>query len=277
MQQFVCLSGLPRSGSTILSAILDQNPLIHAEGNSAVCQFMWDIYQAGTVHALEQLKGNNRMGTMKDIIQQVPHIYYKDIPASKKIIVDKCRAWTIASNVEILRTNIDPNIKIIVLERSVTAIMKSFMKLYKNNNWSDEYMHQILKAMLVPNGDPIMRSIIGINMAKKENALRPPAQQTFLFIQYDDLIAKPAETIERIYAFCGWEPFAHHFDKIVNAHPENDAYYNLKGFHTIRPTLSKQENTIILPPDILAKCQKIDNLMWGVPPQTPQRMQKTEV
>jgi len=269
MKQFVCLSGLPRSGSTILSAILDQNPLIHAEGNSAVCQFMWDIHQAGTVNAAEQLKGNNRMGTVKDIIQQVPHIYYKDIPRGKEIIVDKCRAWTIASNVELLRTHIDPHIKIIVLERSVTAIMQSFMKLYKNNQWSEEYMHQILKAMLVPNVDPIMRSIIGINMAKKENALRPPAQQTFLFIQYEDLIAKPAETIERIYAFCGWVPFAHRFDKIVNTHPENDAYYNLKGFHTIRPTLSKQENTVILPPDILAKCQQIDRLMGGNPPGPP--------
>ena len=164
---------------------------------------------------------------------------------------------------------LNPHIKIIVLERSVTAIMQSFMKLYKNNNWSEEYMHQILKAMLVPNVDPIMRSIIGINMAKKENAQRPPAQQTFLFIQYDDLIAKPAETIERIYAFCGWEPFTHQFDKIVNAHPENDAYYNLKGFHTIRPTLRKEKNTAILPPDILAKCQKIDILMGGVPPTPP--------
>jgi sulfotransferase len=271
MKQFVCLSGLPRSGSTILSAILDQNPLIHAEGNSAVCQFMWDIHQAGTVHAAEQLKGNNRMGTVKDIIQQVPLIYYKDIPAGKEIIVDKCRAWTIASNVELLRTHIDPAIKIIVLERSVTAIMQSFMKLYKNNQWSEEYMHQILKAMLVPNVDPIMRSIIGINMAKKENALRPPALQTFLFIQYDDLIANPAETLERIYKFCGWAPFVHQFANIVNAHPENDEFYRLKGFHTIRATLNKEPNTVILPPDILAKCQQIDRLLLvgGNPPGPP--------
>ena len=39
-QQFVCLSGLPRTGSTLLSAILSQNPLIHAEGNSAVSPLM---------------------------------------------------------------------------------------------------------------------------------------------------------------------------------------------------------------------------------------------
>jgi sulfotransferase len=269
MSQFVCLSGLPRSGSTILSAILDQNPLIHAEGNSAVCQFVWDMHQAGTVHAKEQLNGNQRTETVKDIISQIPKIYYKDIAPSKKIIVDKCRAWTIASNVELLRCYIDVDIKIIVLERSVTAIMQSFMKLYRKNQWTDAFIHQTLKAMLVPNVDPVMRSIIGINMAKKENALRPPDKQTFLFIQYDEFIAKPAETIERIYAFCGWAPYPHQFDAIVNAHPENDDFYKLKGFHEIRATLQKEPNDTVLPPDILAKCLQIDRILGGIPPTPP--------
>ena len=32
--QFVCLAGMPRAGSTLLAAILSQNPQIHTEGNS---------------------------------------------------------------------------------------------------------------------------------------------------------------------------------------------------------------------------------------------------
>jgi sulfotransferase len=262
--QFVCLSGMPRSGSTILSAILDQNPAIHAEGNSAVCQFVWDMHQSGTLHANEQLKGNRREHSIKDIISQIPKLYYKDIPATKQIIVDKCRAWTIADNVDLLRRYIDPHIKIIVLERSVTAIMKSFMKLYKKNNWSDEYIHSILKALLVPNAEPIMRPIIGINTAKKAN------NSTFLFIQYDDLLAKPSETLERIYTFCGWAPYTHNFETIVNNHPEDDEFYKLAGFHAIRATLGKQHNDMVLPPDIHAKCEQIDRLMgWGVTPPGP--------
>ena len=184
MQQFVCLSGLPRSGSTILSAILDQNPLIHAEGNSAVCQLIWDMHQSGTVHAAEQLKGNNRAGTVKDMIEQIPKIYYKDIPAGKQIVIDKCRAWTMPANVELLRKYIDPDIKIIVLERSVTAIMQSFMKLYQKNNWSDEKIHEVLKAMLVPNQEPVMRSIDGINLARNSHE----RDETFLFIHLKNLL-----------------------------------------------------------------------------------------
>ena len=254
--QFVCLSGLPRSGSTILSAILNQNPLIHAEGNSAVCQFIWDMHQSGTVNAVEQLKGNQREHTVKELIAQIPKIYYKDIAPTKQIIVDKCRAWTTASNVDLLRTYIEPDIKIIVLERSVEAIMKSFMKLYRQNNWNESHIHDTLKAMLIPNMEPVMRSIIGINLAKKANP-----KETFLFIQYNDLLANPTETIQRIYTFCGWAPYTHDFQNIVNTHPENDTFYKLDGFHTIRPTLLKEENPVVLPPDIQAKCQQIDALM----------------
>jgi len=272
MAQFVCLSGLPRSGSTILSAILDQNPLIHAEGNSAVCQFLWDMHHSGTVNANEQLHGNARTGTVKDLLEQIPKIYYKDIPASKKIIVDKCRSWTMPANVEILKKYIDPQIKIIVLERSVTDIMKSFMKLYQRNHWNDARINEILNAILTPNQEPVMRSIIGINQAKKDNAAKTQAGEphTFLFIHYDDLLAKPAETIERIYTFCGWAPYTHHFQNIVNRHPENDDFYNLQGFHTIRSSLAKVENPVVLPPAILAKCSKIDFLTGGLmPPRTP--------
>jgi sulfotransferase len=124
--------------------------------------------------------------------------------------------------------------------------MQSFMKLYQKNNWSDEKINEVLKAILVPNSEPVMRSIAGINLARNS----PQRDKTFLFIHYDDLIAKPAETIDRIYAFCGWAPYAHQFDNIVNRHPENDDFYNLKGFHAIRPTLNKEPNTVVLPPDI---------------------------
>ena len=107
--QFVCLSGLPRSGSTLLSAILSQNPLIHAEGNSAVCQLMWDIQKTCCTTASEQLKANMRFQTVFDLISSVPRIYYKNI--TEKIVVDKCRSWTIEANYNLLSQFIDKNIK----------------------------------------------------------------------------------------------------------------------------------------------------------------------
>ena len=260
-QQFVCLSGLPRSGSTMLSSILNQNPLIYSEGNSAVCQLLWDMYLSSTKHVSEQLGANNRHNTPHDLISHIPKIYYKNVPETKKIIIDKCRSWTMSYNVDLLKEYVDPSIKIIVLERSITDIFKSFMKLYKKNNINDTEIHLRLTAMLVPNSEPILRSLVGASMARKKNEENTSTNKNFLFIKYDDLITNTEVVINQIYNFCGWEPYKHDFNNIVNQYPENDTFYGLKGLHDIRQTVCKEENNLALPPNVLEKCKNIDKII----------------
>jgi sulfotransferase len=255
MTQFVCLSGMPRSGSTLLSSILSQNPIIHAEGNSAVCQLMWDMHISCTKHVDEQIGATNREYTIRDLVVQIPNTYYKNVEIGTKIIIDKCRAWTRPTNIEILKKYIDPNVKIIVMERSITDVIKSFCKIYKKNNWPDDIICKALNDMLLPETEPIMFPIKGIQSAK---AVCKDSPNTFLFIHYDDLIENAPDVINRIYAFCGWKPFQHTFTDIVNKHPENDKFYGLNGFHDIRPIIGREENIMVLPQDIMKKCIEID-------------------
>ena len=248
--QFVCMSGLPRSGSTLLSALLSQNPKIHAEGNSAVCQLMWDMQQSYKTNCGEQINANNRQGTIQELISNIPQTYYNKIDSEEKIVVDKCRSWSLPDNMELLRTYVDKNIKVIMLERSIVDIVKSFCKLYKKNN-------MIIQpdTFLQEGSEPIMRSLGGLIYAKQNNNAN-----NFLFISYDDLVKSPEITMNRIYEFCGWEPFQHDFDNIVPKYNENDSSYNLKGFHDVRPSIGRLEHTIVLPPIIIEKCNIIDNI-----------------
>ena len=251
MEQFICLSGLPRAGSTLLSAILSQNPLIHAEGNSAVCQLMWDMQQSCLISSKEQLLANGReKTTVKDLISQIPHIYYKNI--SEKIVVDKCRSWTISANIDMLRKYIDKNYKIIILERSITDIVKSFVKLYKKNGSTTD----METKLLTPQSEPIMRSIAGINWAKKNNQ-----KGNFLFINYEDLINNTADTIGKIYTFCGWTPFVHNFNDVKCKYPEDDSVYGLKGMHSIHNKVVKIKNDVVLSDKTIKACEKINKLM----------------
>ena len=133
MKKFIGLSGLPRSGSTLLSSILSQNPDIHAEGNSAVCQMLWDLDQSCSNNCKEQLDANNRQQTQFDVISAIPHIYYKDVTQS--IVIDKCRSWTLSANLYLMQKYITANPKIIVLERPLIDIVKSFVNLRKQNNY----------------------------------------------------------------------------------------------------------------------------------------------
>ena len=100
IKNFIGLSGLPRTGSTLLSAILSQNPEIHAEGNSAVCQLMWDAQCSINGTANQQLIASDRLDTGIEIIKNIPNIYYKDITAST--VIDKCRSWTLPDNMAML-------------------------------------------------------------------------------------------------------------------------------------------------------------------------------
>lgn len=255
MEQFVCLSGLPRAGSTLLSAILSQNPLIHAEGNSAVCQLMWDLQLSCFTNSKEQLLANGReKTTTHDLITQIPHIYYKNI--QEKIVVDKCRSWTIPENIDILKKYIDTDYKIIILERSITDIVKSFVKLYKANNIEGD----IENKLLIPNSEPIMRSIYGINWTKKNNT-----ENHFLFINYDDLIGDTEGTINKIYDFCGWVHFSHDFNNIECKYPEDDGVYGLKGMHKLHSKVEKLDNSTVLSEKILEQCKTIDKLMGFIP------------
>lgn len=226
--QFICLSGLPRSGSTLLSAILHQNPMIHAEGNSAVCQLMWDMSQSCDVSANQQLIANRRYHTAHDLISQIPHIYYRN--TNRSIIVDKCRSWTLPANQDLLRRYITETPKTIVLTRSIDEIVSSFANLYARNG--KEFDASI---MLREDSEPLMRSLRGVEWAKQVNS------GEFLFVSYEELVANTDTVLDDIYDFIGQERFAHDLNCITVEAPEDDAVYGLVGMHEIRSTITLRE------------------------------------
>jgi sulfotransferase len=228
-KQLVFLSGLPRAGSTMLSSILGENPLIHAEGNSAVCQLMWDMSVSCETNSQEQLIANNRFDTQIQLVSEIPQIYYQNI--DRPIVVDKCRSWTLESNLRMIKEYICPNPKIIVLTRPIDEIVQSFIRLGIENN-------KVFKSkeLLSPGSEPIMRSLQGVDWAKKNNA------GEFLFVEYSDLVSYTKEVIASIYSFCEWDYFEHDLSNIVNRSPENDSVYGLLGMHEVRSSPCFRQN-----------------------------------
>lgn len=224
---FVCLSGLPRSGSTLLSAILHQNPLIHAEGNSAVCQLAWDLLRSCEIASHEQLMASRRYTTTYELVSEIPRIYYRN--TTRPIIVDKCRSWTLRGNQEMLRSYITDDPKTIVLTRPVDEIVASFAALHKRN---DKPFDEDL--LFREGSEPLMRSLDGVAHAKQVNA------GEFLFITYSELISDTNAVLDNIYDFIGVERYQHDLNSIVNTMPEDDTVYGLDGMHEVRETISER-------------------------------------
>jgi hypothetical protein len=207
---------------------------------------MWDMQQSCHGNAQEQLLANNRHDTAIDLISSIPSIYYKDVKAST--IIDKCRSWTLPDNMNMLYQYIDNEPKVIVLERPILDIVKSFVYLRKENNWQGNLEEGLLDDW----SEPIVRSLNGVKWAKKNN------KGEFLFLQYDDLINDTKNQINTIYEFCDLKPYKHDFTNIINHHQENDSVYGLFGQHDVRPTISKRNIDIKLSSSIIKQCKQLD-------------------
>lgn len=226
---FTALSGLPRTGSTLLSAILGQNPEVHSEGQSAVCQLMWDMQvSCETDLSRHAMEANWRDTTQDDLIRAIPAIYYKNVNASH--IVDKSRSWTLPPNVDMIRRYIRDDPKIIVMVRPVEDVVRSYVDLRLRNGWEGDPESDLWE----PNTEPLTRPLLGVEYARENNS------GEYLFVEYDDLVDSPKEVIEGIYEFCGWEPFDHWFTGIVNPYPQKDSVWNAPGLHDVRSEIGRR-------------------------------------
>jgi sulfotransferase len=244
MKQFVALSGLPRSGSTLLSAILDQNPDIHIPGNSPVCQLMWDL-QVSAINS-EQIKATSRENKIIPLVKSIPETFYSD--AKDKIIIDKCRSWTLPANIDLL-CKITERPKIIVMVRPIDEIVKSFINLFNKNNKIGN--HETM--LLTEQSEPIMRSYEGVRYV-----LSGKSKAECLYINYKTLVTKPQNVINDVYKFLNLPFFKHTFNNLNYKHAENDNIYGLPGMHTIHKTLKFKKYNVKLTETTQLKCNQLN-------------------
>lgn len=230
------LSGLPRTGSTLLSSILNQNPSVYSGPNSPLCQLMWDMEMSCT-GSEEEIK--NTFEVKNKIIKEIPKIFYSGID---KNIIDKCRTWTLPGNLDLIDKYITKNPKIVVMVRPIIDIVKSFVYIRNLNNWENpEY------GLLDENSDPIMLSYNGVLNAKRNN------NGQFLFVEYDSLVDDTKNTINKIYDFYEIEKFDHDFNSIYNMYPERDDILQSIGLHDIRPQIRRRSIDIDISDELYQK------------------------
>jgi sulfotransferase len=247
-EKFIGLSGLPRTGSTLLSAILGQNPDIHAEGNSAVCQLMWDVQQSCRGISYEMLAANQRINTQRELCASIPATYYKHI--TNRIVLDKCRAWHCKSNIRMLCEYTSQDPRIIVLERPLAEIVRSFVWLHKVNN---QLTNQAwFERLLLTEPEPIMGPLKELKWAKENN------HGEFLFVSYAEILNETDQVLDRIYDFIDEPRYAHDLTNIQAKYHEDDNFYHLPGMHDIRSSISVRSLDIELTDECLKRIEEIE-------------------
>lgn len=248
----VLLAGLPRTGSTLLANILAQNPAFHVEGNSALCQLMWDAKQSCETNAKEQLIANNKAEQVKNnILSALPALYYPN--CAGKVVIDKCRPWVNELNFTLAKKFIDSNIKAIVMVRPIDEILESYVQIVIKNNKSED----IYKTFLSENSELIVSSFLATLSAANQG------NPNIIFVSYKTLINNTKNALEKIYNFINVETFNHNLDNIEQVITEDDIVYGLKGLHTIKNKIAVTSKTFTLPEWAKEQCSLMTHSLFN--------------
>lgn len=251
--EIIFYAGMPRSGSHLLSGILNQNPLIHSEGSSALCRILWDTNRCikGDV-AQDELKyfDRNTLEFQKQISHSIINVYYKDIKS--EVILDKNRSWTTKENIDLIKSTIIKDPKFIVMTRNTKEVVMSFVNVYMLNGFSQYEAEKNILNFDEVGRNPFMRPAAATAWAKFIKN-----DEEFLFIDYDDLVNDTNKTIDSLYKFINKPSFTHDLNNITMKYKENAG---LMGLVNVRKTILKNKNELVLSETAKEKIQYIDHI-----------------
>lgn len=241
------LAGLPRSGNTLLSALLNQNPDIYSTPLSPLPTFMWEF--ANTCNRSEQVNRNTENQIKAEIfLSSFMDNYYKEV--EKPVVIDREKAWGTPANLNIIKQYVTPTPKIIFTVRDILEIIASFVKmnadyLKRNADSAEYYMANyrsekdlVAEYLMEPNGD------IGKGLLSLASAFYPENKGMFHIVEYNNLVFNPEETMAGIYDFLEMPHYEHNFKKIQKVETDNDEVLGLpKDLHDIRKSLSNSSTS----------------------------------
>lgn len=251
--QYHFITGLPRSGSTLLSAILRQNPKVTAGMSSPV---------GAITNALKIMMAQNpEIRTLVDdpararILRGIFEGYYSD-HRDKKVIFDTNRSWS-GRIPELLA--LFPEVKLIATVRDPAWVFDSVEAIIRKNPLRQSSMVKP-GANIEARAEAVMGhdGLIGGPLGHLKEAVFGPDSHRLLLIDYRALCLAPDKALGAVYKFIGEEPFAHDFDNVEYSQEEFDAVLNTPGLHTVRPKVSYIERQTILPPTIFAKLSMLN-------------------
>lgn len=255
MKSYYFISGLPRSGSTLLSAILKQNPEFYADIASPV--------EALTETAIDTITGEQSNLAVteeqrKNLLCGIFGGYYQHI--EKPVIFDSSRYWTKKTN---LLKALFPYTKILCPVRDIVSILNSFEIIISKNPFHTttltEHKDNVFArcdGMMNKNGGNVARPWI---LLQEGYALNP---EMIHFIEYENLCKEPEKTMRQVYEFLEKPYYSHNFENVEYSNENFDKACNLKNLHTVKKKVEYKPPRCVLPSEIAQKYKEMNMEFW---------------
>jgi sulfotransferase len=259
VKEFFFISGLPRSGSTLLSAILRQNPEFYADISSPVQGLVTSTINVITGSESNHLIDEDRR---KHILKSIVNAYYESV--SPKTVFDTSRGWTAKTA---LLKDLYPQTKIICCVRDLPWILDSFERIAaKNSLYGASFVVDETRQTVTTRCDALMDikkegPVIKPYYFLEEGLLLNP--DMIMLVEYESLCKKPESVMRELYGFINKPYYDHDFKNVEYDNEVFDKALNMKSLHTVRKEVTWQERPSILPKSVWDKYSGTD--FWRKP------------
>ena len=249
------LAGLPRSGSTLLAAILNQNPAARVSSTSDLVHIL-DVLANLWANAHTLSINDPERTRLVEVMRGVINAEYKDTP---RVVIDKSREWPRPDIMQSMPMVLGRPMKIIATVRDVPDCAASFARIADPED---------LNSFLVDSS--FIQHLQGSYVSLQNGYAAYP--EAFLFVEYEDLLADPQAQLDRVHDFLDLPPFAYDFENIDGSTVAEDdaALWNAPGLHDVQPKLERQHNQSAR--DVLGKryAQFAQPAFWRADPGEPE-------
>lgn len=264
MFDFHFISGLPRSGTTLLAALLRQNPNFYSHIESPTGKIFTQIIgtlgynaEAGIMTGAEQ---------RRSMQEAMMHGYYMPLGLPEDCtIFDNNRKW--CANVSGI-SQVFPDAKVFALVRPVAEVVDSFERVFAANPLYASAMARGQANLTVYDRVNLLlnaqEGVVGWSYNAVRSAFYGPEKDRLIVIQYEDLARYPGEVCKKLHEATGKPLFPYDFGNVeqIPGVEEFDRKIAAPGMHHVQPEVRFVPQPSVLPPDILSHLHKTYPSFW---------------
>jgi sulfotransferase len=223
MRKIHFISGLPRSGSTLLQNILLQNDKLYASPTSSLLDFLLQVRDNWS-----KLEGHSTYPDGQDKWKVIRSILQNYHNTDRNVVFDKNRGWS--THIEFVEKVMNRPARIIACVRNLEDICTSFEKLFRKNR-ADGEIHGEFSNTQMKNLDGRIGvwtsddGVLGRPYVSLLDTINRGLGDRILFFPYESWTADPDYWFEQLYNFIEEPFYQHDFESISQTIRENDAGY----------------------------------------------------
>lgn len=268
MRKYHFISGLPRSGSTLLASILKQNPRFTTGISDTLQGYIKSITQVTNTPAGMDVVVD--IEKRRDLMRGLFDSFYKN---DNEVCFNTNRGWS--SDTALLK-DLYPNFRMIVCLRDIPWILDSFEQLHVKNPHTIKplYHHQDLSNvyerthMLMGNVPNYMGYVAG-PLANVKHSMSCNERNQIFYVEYEHLVKNTPIVINQIYDFLGEPRHQHDFNNVEDSWDEFDEKAKITGLHSVRKKIEWIERRTILPDELWRQYEQ--NSFWKYNFETTKR------